>query len=76
MPEMDGLEATRVIRMNEAFKSIPIVALTAGAQNQDRDICLAAGMNDFLSKPVGAAGLRAKLERWTNWAPPAENSTD
>jgi signal transduction histidine kinase/CheY-like chemotaxis protein len=74
MPEMDGLEATRVIRANEALKSIPIVALTAGAQNQDRDTCLAAGMNDFLSKPVGATGLRSKLERWTNWAPPADAS--
>jgi signal transduction histidine kinase/ActR/RegA family two-component response regulator len=76
MPEMDGLEATRVIRTNDAFKSIPIIALTAGAQNQDRDTCLAAGMNDFLSKPVGATGLRAKLERWTSWAPPAEGVAD
>jgi CheY-like chemotaxis protein len=55
MPELDGLEAARRIRAAEAAKGLPrtrIVALTANAFGEDRDACLAAGMDDFLVKPL------------------------
>jgi CheY-like chemotaxis protein/HPt (histidine-containing phosphotransfer) domain-containing protein/anti-sigma regulatory factor (Ser/Thr protein kinase) len=62
MPAMDGFEATRAIRA-EGFQ-IPVVALTADAMNGDRDTCLAAGMNDYLSKPIVRSKLQATLLRW------------
>jgi PAS domain S-box-containing protein len=62
MPEMDGFEATRAIRkMN---MDIPIIALTANAMKGDRELCLDAGMNDYLSKPVKSADMAAILDRW------------
>jgi CheY-like chemotaxis protein len=66
MPEMDGYQCTQRIRCNERphLAGIPIVALTANAMTEDRDHCLAAGMNDYLSKPVTMQVLRDKLQRW------------
>jgi PAS domain S-box-containing protein len=65
MPVVDGLEATRRIRQMSAAKSgVPIVALTASATNEDRAACVAAGMNDYLSKPIQIQALRQVLERW------------
>ncbi|MBC7664977.1 MAG: response regulator, partial [Caulobacter sp.] len=64
MPEMDGLEATRLIRTVPELDSIPIVAMTASAFGADRDACLAAGMNDHIGKPVNPATLYEKLLRW------------
>ena len=61
MPEMDGLEATR--RLRDAGCQIPIIALTANAFAEDRQRCLAAGMNDFLSKPLDPPHLYAVLRR-------------
>jgi CheY-like chemotaxis protein len=63
MPVMDGLEATRQIRSNPKFTQIPIIALTALAMPGDRDRCLAAGMNDYLSKPIRMKQLTTIIEQ-------------
>ncbi|MCX7048919.1 MAG: response regulator [Candidatus Sumerlaeota bacterium] len=67
MPEMDGYEATRVIRDPKSQvrnHEIPIIAMTANAMQGDRERCLEAGMNDYLSKPIIPHELRAKIEQW------------
>jgi CheY-like chemotaxis protein len=66
MPEMDGFGATRAIRAGEAGtpRHIPIVALTANAMHGDREQCMAAGMDDYIAKPVTKQTLAAALERW------------
>ncbi|MEM9382081.1 MAG: response regulator [Planctomycetota bacterium] len=64
MPEMDGFEATRRIRALAVGGDVPIIALTANAMEGDRERCLDAGMNDYLSKPLRHADLAATLERW------------
>lgn len=67
MPVMDGYEATRGMRHDERLRGThtPIVALTADSLASDRALCAAAGMDDFLTKPVGSAQLAATIERWT-----------
>ena len=62
MPEMDGLEATQMIR-NTNFKQPVIVAMTANAMPEDRELCLAAGMNDYLSKPLNLDALIQVLKK-------------
>jgi PAS domain S-box-containing protein len=70
MPGIDGLEATRRIRSLSTFSSrIPIVALTASAMTEDRQACLAAGANDFLSKPLSLEALRTAVSRWSVESP-------
>ncbi|MDQ6995841.1 MAG: ATP-binding protein, partial [Mariprofundus sp.] len=64
MPIMDGLEATRLIRADEQFHDLPIIAMTANAMPGDREKCLQAGMNDHVSKPVDPNQLYATLIRW------------
>ncbi len=69
MPEMDGLEATALIRKNEAQnkkKPTPIIALTANALKGDREHFLAAGMDDYLAKPMKKKNLEAIIERYSN----------
>ena len=64
MPEMDGIDATRAIRADPAFRDLPIIAMTANAMKRDLDACLAAGMNDWVTKPIDRATLAATLRRW------------
>ena len=64
MPQMDGYAATAAIRARYPDAHTTIIALTAGAQPEDRDRCLAAGMDDYLPKPVDLATLRGVLGRW------------
>jgi CheY-like chemotaxis protein len=76
MPVMDGYEATRIIREREAAHSkeplqqqqgirrIPIIALTAHSMEGDRERCLEAGMDDYLSKPFSLDGMTAVMKRW------------
>jgi len=63
MPELDGLEATRRIRARWPDRRLAIVAMTANAMAGDREACLAAGMDDYISKPIRPADLTAALER-------------
>ena len=73
MPEMDGLEATRLIRRTEAERQLrptPIIALTANANTGFREHCLAAGANDYLSKPYNESALLAVLTHWLPNDPP------
>jgi two-component system sensor histidine kinase/response regulator len=67
MPEMDGYETTRCIRAGDVgsqFTQIPIIAMTANAMKEDRGICIAAGMSDYLSKPVVPDDLEKKRRQW------------
>ncbi len=64
MPVMDGLTATRKLREIPALRELPIIAMTANAQQEDRERCLAAGMNDHLGKPINPAALWEMLSRW------------
>jgi len=67
MPEMDGFEATRIIRDRTSAvldHDVPVIAMTANAYPEDRARALACGMNDFLSKPVDRSVLSNMLDQW------------
>ncbi|TCO80727.1 multi-sensor hybrid histidine kinase [Plasticicumulans lactativorans] len=65
MPDIDGLEATRRIRMHADRGHLPIIAMTANALRSDRSMCLAAGMNDHIGKPIDMQVLVSTLQQWT-----------
>jgi PAS domain S-box-containing protein len=71
MPIMDGVTATLEIRKNTLFNDLPIIAMTANAMQQDKEKCLAAGMNDHLSKPIDPDELFRTLLKWINPRPSA-----
>jgi two-component system, sensor histidine kinase and response regulator len=64
MPVMDGITATRELRNNPRFASLPIIAMTANAMTRDVELCRAAGMNDHIAKPLEEASLWSTLSRW------------
>jgi signal transduction histidine kinase/CheY-like chemotaxis protein/HPt (histidine-containing phosphotransfer) domain-containing protein len=64
MPELDGIGATRALRADVRFATVPIIAMTANAMKADLDACLAAGMNDYVTKPIDRKALVATLRRW------------
>lgn len=64
MPEMDGLEATRLIRQMPAMRSIPVIAITANIFRSDRESCLDAGASDYLTKPLDLPKFYATLLKW------------
>ena len=64
MPELDGLAATRLLRADARFARVPIIAMTANAMKADLDACIAAGMNDHVTKPIDRRALVTTLRRW------------
>ena len=70
MPGMDGFETTRRIRL--AGEHLPIIAMTANAMQGERERCLAAGMDDYLPKPIRSSDLFATITRFAPMAPPAD----
>ncbi|MEB3226024.1 MAG: PAS domain-containing protein [Synechococcus sp.] len=78
MPKMNGYQATQLIRQGEGgdrHRQIPIIALTANAMAEDRNHCLAAGMDDYLSKPLNLHTLQATLNRWLTQRSPSPTQT-
>jgi len=63
MPVLDGLETTRIVRLNSRWDRLPIIAMTAHAMNGDRERCLQAGMNSYVSKPIQPAHLLSIIEK-------------
>jgi signal transduction histidine kinase/DNA-binding response OmpR family regulator len=76
MPEMDGYDATRLLRSDPRLQEIPIIAMTAHVLAEERQRCLEAGMNDHVSKPIDPDALFAILARWTKSLPRRSQPSD
>ncbi len=77
MPVMDGLQATRLIRLDPSLEGLRVLAMTATATSEDRERCMQAGMDDFITKPIQPALLRRSVARWLPArAPEAPEGTD
>lgn len=74
MPEMDGFEATRILRQDKKNENLPIIALTANAMSSDKDECIAAGMNDYIAKPIKAPALAAMMQKYVGKHPFSQSS--
>ena len=64
MPEMNGYEATKIIRSLSSGKNLPIIAITAGTEKEEKEKCLAAGMNDYISKPIVKGVIEETIAKW------------
>jgi CheY-like chemotaxis protein len=64
MPEMDGYEAMKHIRSNKLYSDLPIIALTAKAMSNDRELCIQAGASDYMSKPINTEKLLSLIRIW------------
>ncbi len=64
MPVMDGYAATRAIRADPRWQRLPVIAMTANAMAGDRELALAAGMNDHIAKPIDIEEMFATIARW------------
>jgi CheY-like chemotaxis protein len=64
MPEMDGYDAMKQIRSQEKFKSLPVIALTAKAMKEDKQKCIDAGANDYITKPIDVERLLSLMRVW------------
>ncbi len=64
MPVMDGYQATQAIRSHDDLRTLPVIAMTANALDGDRERCLAAGMSDYITKPISLASLHAAVSQW------------
>ena len=72
MPVMDGYEATRAIRRDARHARLPVLAMTANAMAGDREIALAAGMNDHIAKPINVVDMFTTMAKWiTPSTPPS-----
>jgi len=70
MPVMGGIEATKIIRQDKRFKNLPIIAMTANAMAGDKEVCLEAGMNDHIAKPIDLSELFGVLNKWITASKP------
>jgi len=78
MPVMDGYETTRALRLDNRFKNLPVIAMTANAMVGDQEKCLAAGMNDYISKPINVKEMFSTMAQWitaTHPSPDSESQT-
>jgi CheY-like chemotaxis protein len=66
MPEMNGYETTLELKKKQKFCNIPIIALTAGTTDGEKEKCLETGMNDYISKPIDKEQLKNVLNKWIN----------